>query len=256
VKPKRLRTGDWAVYLWAALLPALAYSWQTARAADVPEPGPASPCASREHVFVYLLNGLDPLGLGDLRGVAEAIRGWGFPHTHYGQFFHYRRFQADIECVHATDPGARFVIIGFSAGAIAGQRLTWELLRHGVPVHLQVYLDGKWVRRSWPEDEVGPPPPTVNVIAPGYAWSAASLPWAQNLCLTEGWHFGAPTNAQTLDLLACRLNAIAAAPPTVPACPPPRTGSCQECPEGKGSDPMPSQFSVSPYFSVSRRTEK
>jgi hypothetical protein len=192
----------WAWLLLAALLGPAAVP---ARCADGPRHAPAGAC----RVHVYLLNGLDPLCWGGLDHVADEVRGWGYCHVTYGQCYDARRFREDVAAVHAADPGARVVVVGFSAGATAAQWLAQWAEQDGHPVSLLVYLDGKYVRRRWPGCV---PPPTAAVIAPGIH-QAPELPWAETVRLDGGWHFAAPTHPATLNLLCRRLAEVAAGVP-------------------------------------------
>jgi hypothetical protein len=167
-------------------------------------------CDGRDQVHVYVLGGIDPFGWADLPRFIATIRSWGYRHVSLAGYGQARRFERDIRRVHAANPHARFAIIGLSAGAVTGQWLTWRLLGDGVPVALLVYLDGKWVSRSWPAERVAPPPRTVNVIAPCYLRCAPVLPWARNLWTCEGWHFYSANSPRTLAVLHEELAAVAA----------------------------------------------
>src|SRR5262249_21840419 len=124
------------------------------------------PEGGRCRVHVYFLNGMDPCGGGNLAGGAGTGRGWGeWPHTS-GQFCDAGRFRKDIARVHEADTGARFAVIGFSAGAVAAQHLCLGAAEDGCPIDLLVYLDGKYVHTRWPGGDCGAPP-TAAVIAPG-----------------------------------------------------------------------------------------
>src|SRR5262249_39407997 len=71
----------------------------------------------RRHVYVFLANGVDPLGLGDLAGVRDHVRALGFPKIYYGQFCHGGWFEREIRRLHKECPEARFMLIGYGHGA-------------------------------------------------------------------------------------------------------------------------------------------
>lgn len=173
----------------------------------------AVPAASRDHVHVLLLNGLDPLELGNMAGVADYVRRLGFSHTEYAQFFEIESYREEFRRVHAQDPDARLVIVGFSLGGFTGEWLSEQLAHDHVPVALLVLVDGKGLS-PYPHEGPGKaaPPEIVNVIAPSVFETTPKLDGAKNVPLAGVWHFGAPAHHVTLTTLAHELTAVAAAP--------------------------------------------
>src|SRR5438128_2674390 len=74
------------------------------------------PACCRDHVYIFLVNGLDPINFGRLLGLRDYVRKLGFRQTYYGQMFHAAYFKKEIRRIHQEDPEAHFVFIGFSAG--------------------------------------------------------------------------------------------------------------------------------------------
>ena len=65
---------------------------------------------------VYVINGVDPFGWGGLAQMTERIRESGYPDTRFGGWFEILKFDREIRAAHRQDPGAQFVIIGYSFG--------------------------------------------------------------------------------------------------------------------------------------------
>src|SRR5262249_19089981 len=73
------------------------------------------PCACRGKVYVFLLNGFDPLGL-EAAQVRTALVRAGFPRVYDGQFYHTVWFGDEMRRIHAEEPDARFAVVGIGAG--------------------------------------------------------------------------------------------------------------------------------------------
>src|SRR5438034_347777 len=87
------------------------------QAPDTAAPPSLPPVVIQEPLHIFLVNGVDPLRLGNLNGLAERLRERSFEHTYYGEMSHLNRFHDTIRQVHRDDPSARFALIGFSLGA-------------------------------------------------------------------------------------------------------------------------------------------
>ncbi len=204
--------------LLAAVLFTLAGCLRCVHPICPPPPELTAPCQGlpdlcRDHVYVYLLHGLDPFDCANLFGVSDYIRYLGFCHVRYGQFYEAGCFRKDICRVRQEDPFARFVVIGFSRGARAAYDLADDLRADGVMLSLLVYLDGKglmYLRDPRPENVER----IVNVRAPGLVWQSPCIDGAANLDVPV-WHFSTPTQPSVLDALAQELMMVAATPPAV-----------------------------------------
>src|SRR5438105_2017738 len=104
-----------------------------------PQPELAAPCTtlppcSRDHVYVFLIPGLDPLNFANLSGVRDYIQGLGFHKTYYGQLYHTAYFNKEMHRIREVDPDAHFVLIGFSFGANMVRDLALSAKKEGVPI--------------------------------------------------------------------------------------------------------------------------
>jgi hypothetical protein len=174
---------------------------------------PAGDC--RDHVHVFLVNGLDPLHFGNLVGVRDYVRQLGFENTYYGELYDWWWFKKEIRRIHGEDPEARLVLVGFSLGGSMVHSLARSLKAEGVWVDLLVYVDAKTFFNNFhrrPEN-VGR---VLNVTSLSCLWNGKPLEGAENVREGDVWHFGSPTHPDTLKALAANLALVAAAPRTQP----------------------------------------
>ena len=77
----------------------------------------AYPPCCRDHVYVFLVHGMDPFDWANLAGLHDYVQTLGFRKTYYGQLYHTWKFEKEIRRSPCGGPRARFVLIGFSFGA-------------------------------------------------------------------------------------------------------------------------------------------
>jgi hypothetical protein len=184
------------------------------------------PRCCREHVYVFLINGLDPVNYGNLTGLRDYIQGLGITRVYYGQAFHAWSFEKEICRIHREDAHARFVLIGFSVGVNLADAMARAVEKEGVCIDLLVYLSGNHPVQSMPTDKPANVNRVVNLLADGLMGAHGERPYAENIRLTETFHFGAPTHPVTLLTIAEELTALAqcvhvAEPVAKPVPPPP-----------------------------------
>jgi hypothetical protein len=199
-----------------------------ARAADAEtaaaQPPPAARC---EHVYIFLINGVDPFDLCGLDKMPEYLRSQGYEHVYFGALTtSRRRFYRDIRHIRAADPCARVVLIGFSAGANVACRITDDLAADGEQVDLLVYLGGCLISNSpaWKPRNAGR---VVNIrdsglvfLGGGVMSSGDQVSGADNVQIPGiSLHVDTPAQPVTQDTLARELAAQAAAVPDPPAKP-------------------------------------
>jgi hypothetical protein len=162
----------------------------------------------REHVHIFLINGMDPLYLGNLVGVRDYLQQLGFSKTYYGELFHWWWFKNQLRSVSRNDPQARIVVIGFSLGGSMADSLARSLEREGLWIDMLVYVDAKSFTHNFHHlpRNVGR---VVNVTSLSELWDGSSLDGAQNVHEGNVWHFGSPTHPKTLEALAVNMAAIA-----------------------------------------------
>ena len=210
-----------------------------------PQPALAAPCTtlppcSRDHVYIFLIHGLDPLNFANLSGVRDYIQGLGFHKTFYGQLYHAAYFKKEMHHIHETDPDAHFVLIGFSFGANMVRDMALEAKKAGIQIDLLVYLGGNTLDNT-PHDRPDNVGMVVNVLATGWIWNGTTFNDAENINLPDVWHFGSPTHRVTLEVLARDLAQVAAG---VPA--PPGPAAEPSMPSASEQEPTPRPVEAQP----------
>jgi hypothetical protein len=193
----------------------------------VPPPTPeelhacaAVPQPCRNHVYVFLVHGLDPLDYANLTGVREHLNALGYIKTYQGQLYHGCHFAREIRRLHADDPDARFALVGFSLGANVARDIANAVADDGIHIDLLVYLGGNTLDND-PEDRPANVGKVVNILARGWVWNGADIADAENVEYTDVYHFGSPTHPHTLEVLSRELLAAAGNVPIVVSKPAP-----------------------------------
>jgi hypothetical protein len=161
------------------------------------------PCC-RDHVYVFMVHGMDPFDWANLTGVCDYMHDLGFRKTYYGQLYHATKFAKEMRRVHAEDPSARFVLIGFSFGANVARYLANSAKDDGIPIDLLVYFGGNTLKNEdydQPENAAR----IVNILASGCIWNGAWMDRAENIHEVDVWHFGSPSHPYSLRVLAREL---------------------------------------------------
>jgi hypothetical protein len=180
------------------------------------------PESCRDHVYIFLMNGLDPVNYGNLTGLRDYIKEQGFGKVYYGQLYHSRRFTGEIRKIAHEDPQAHFVLVGFSLGSNAVHEIAQAVKPEGIHIDLLVFLSSNhplMIMSQQPPANVGR---AVNILTDGVMGWMGELAYAKNVHLTHTLHFGSPTHPTTLHTLAGELRAVAVRvaleqPPEIPA---------------------------------------
>jgi hypothetical protein len=173
------------------------------------------PPECRDHVYIFLMNGLDPLRIGNMNGVKKYIECLGFTRTFYGELIQHWQFKSQIRRIHQEDPQAHIVLVGYSLGGSTMHSLAHTLHDEGINVDLLVYLDAKCFLNNLhhrPDNVCH----VVKIVSLAQLWDGGLLERAENVRIPDVWHFGAPTHQGTLETLALDLAEIAARPAVAP----------------------------------------
>jgi hypothetical protein len=162
---------------------------------------PAATAVGNEHVYIFLVNGTDPLHYGDLVGLGDRLKELGYCQTYYGELFHTGQFRSQIRRIHRDDPGARFALIGFSLGANRVCDLAESLRCDGIHFELLVLLSGNHWLGGLPRERPSNVGRVVNILAGGALSHMGQRDWADNYQLPSAWHFGTPSHPATLGLI-------------------------------------------------------
>ncbi len=198
-----------------------------------PQPEVLAACQSlprccKDHVHIFLLNGLDPMNYGNLTGLRDYVQSLGFHQTYYGQIYHYWWFQSQIRRIHREDPEAHFVLVGFSVGVNLADFLARSLKPEGVYFDAIVFLSGNHPLAPMPSEPPANAGRVVNILADGLMGSWGERDWAEDIRLAGSWHFDTPSHPETLQALAEVLDQVGEAVPEVISEPPPGLAEFQE----------------------------
>jgi hypothetical protein len=105
--------------------------------------GPCQWC--KEHVYIFGINGLNPMCLGNFNGMLSYVRKNGFEKTQFGQMYTCSGYANLIRQIRQRDPDAKIVLIGFSLGANSVRTVANHLNKDGTKVDLLIYLVGDFI---------------------------------------------------------------------------------------------------------------
>jgi pimeloyl-ACP methyl ester carboxylesterase len=187
----------------------------------VPTPAPEQvmacqtvPACCRSHVYVFLIDGLDPVRFCNFVGVHDYLISLGYHSTYHGELYHCFWFNSEIRQIHKEDPDARFVLVGHGVGAKMARSMAHDLQDENIAINLLVYVDGSWLGSGG--DRPGNVARIINARVAGNVWTGTDLPDADNVRLDGASTFSAATNQTTLDLLGHELMQIAMTVPSQP----------------------------------------
>lgn len=192
------------------------------------EPANVPTCdAPKDHIYVFAINGVNPLCQGNFNGFCNYLKKLGYCHTYFGQLYTWFGWANRIRQLRRCDPEAKIVVIGFSAGVYVAKKIANDLARDGTRVDLLIYLVGDMLTNS-PSNF----PPNVgrvlNIRAKGLILtggdlflSGVDIEGARN-CKLECRHILVPSRCETLTVVAEEMAALtcgtgSAPPPVGPA---------------------------------------
>jgi hypothetical protein len=176
------------------------------------------PKAARDHVYIFLVHGLDPTNWANMTGLRDYCQSLGFAKTYYGQMYHAFHFEDELERIYHSDPDAHFVLIGFSFGANMVRDVAHDAGKANIPIDLMIYFGGNTLENT-EHDQPSNVGRIINILASGCIWNGAEMDRAENVHVTDVWHFGSPTHKRSLEIVARELAVVAASVP-VPSIPP------------------------------------
>jgi hypothetical protein len=175
----------------------------------------------KDHVYIFLINGLDPMNYGNLSGLRDYLNQLGMSRTYYGQLYHVWYFAHEIRRIHQEDGNARFVLVGFSLGVNLADYLARLVEPDGVHIDLMVFLSGNHPVQPMPRGKPENVERVLSLLAGGIMGSRGERHWAENVRLSGSWHFESPTHPTTVSVLAMEMAMLSATVPiTEPAAPP------------------------------------
>jgi hypothetical protein len=172
----------------------------------------SAPCLAPD-VHIVIIHGLDPLDVGNLRGLRNNIASWGYAYPTLVQFYEGGKAVREIIRLKEANPQAHILLFGFSAGASTS---SWVINRlhhhHGIDVDTVVYsagitlLDVEYNRPSF----VGK---IIHIRDGGRLIPGMNLTGAENYRFRDVWHFGSPMHPNTLAILQNELATLRGSKP-------------------------------------------
>jgi len=178
------------------------------------------PQQEKDHVYVFLINGCDPLYLANLNGLCAYLQALGFAHAEVGQMTASTAFRNKILHLRACDGHARIALLGFSAGAYCAQAVVQTLKKENVSIELLIYLGGDMIQdgdRSRPENVhriVNITGHGTSLFGYGLFFNGTALCGARNVRLPAR-HFALPSQPQTIEILVEELVALTCQAPAI-----------------------------------------
>jgi hypothetical protein len=109
-----------------------------------PDPGQLSSSAGA-HVYIFGVNGMDPLCVGNFNGFLDYFRKNGYAQTYFTQFYTCHWIPDEVRTIRKKDPDARIVLIGYSLGANYVRHFANNLNKDDTRIDLLVYISGDFV---------------------------------------------------------------------------------------------------------------
>ncbi|GBD35359.1 hypothetical protein HRbin36_00471 [bacterium HR36] len=161
----------------------------------------------KEHIYIFLINGLDPFHYAGMPDLAAHLRALGYSQVHYSELFAAYECVEKIPLIFQHDTRAKFVLIGYSFGANMARNITHALREQGIMVDLLIYLNANTLRNI-PYDQPENARRILNILAWGFLLDGDQLDRAENIELADAWHFNTPTHPRTLQLIQQELSVL------------------------------------------------
>ncbi len=172
------------------------------------------PCGARKHVYIFMIDGLDPSDLADLEGLHECLANAGFYKVWVGQCYHLPLIAKKMRQIHCEDPEGRFVLLGSGSGANEVRLLAESVQKDQLVIDLVVYTGGYLLRKDakfWPDNVAR----VLNVLPEYSLVDGCDLPGAENCCVPTFGHHNTSTHPETVEMLLQELTLVACKVPIV-----------------------------------------
>jgi hypothetical protein len=174
----------------------------------------ATPACTRGNVYVFVVNGFDPFDLTKVGGMRAAFSRLGFNKVYTGQFYHAGEFAEEMRALAATEPDARFVVVGVGAGVDAAMSLADTVAGDGVTIDLVASVDSPF----WSDAPTRHPGNVRQVMAlhGQPTWIGVTPSVGDDFTLPRDSWGGVSGHPLTVETLAGELAAIASSVPVAP----------------------------------------
>ncbi len=99
------------------------------------------PVSCRKQVYVFLIHGLTPSGVSGLEILRDKLAHHGFAKVGVGEALAGVYITQEIREIHAHEPNAQFVLVGYDWGGWVASSLAHELHQDGIPIAAVVLLN-------------------------------------------------------------------------------------------------------------------
>lgn len=172
-----------------------------------PDPGQAG-------VYIFFVNGHDPLGCANLRGVRDYLASLGFVRSYYGEIDHDIWLAEELVCANRDYPGSRFIVVGYEWGADSARRIVNAGLKWGATIDLLLYIEPKGTIYNLPACD-----PAIHrtVIVQNDRWLTKCAPVdnSEVINVSTLTRFGVPTTPEVIDLLTSEAEHLASMVPII-----------------------------------------
>jgi hypothetical protein len=159
---------------------------------ELPYPPPV-----RNQVFLFMMNGRDRLELANMLELRDQLCLAGYPMVYYAQRADREWYRREMWRVARDNPGARILLLGYSAAARSVTGLAYEAARDELPIDAVIYLDPVGA-----SGDLAATLPFRSVAVRSHNWRGGrGLGTTDTVLVPNVGHYGLPTHTVTVDTL-------------------------------------------------------
>lgn len=157
------------------------------------EAGPTCevPRGCRDRVYTFLVNGVNPWGSNSLDELEACMHRHGFCKVGRAGVLHGGWLVGEMKRIRESDPDARFVLVGYDAGAATAMRTATKAVEADIPIDALVLLDPIGPSLSKMKHDIR----TVLIRSGG---GTVMVPQAEIVPVPEADHFDLPGKTTTM----------------------------------------------------------
>jgi hypothetical protein len=201
------------------------------------------PQEPKDHVYVFLVNGLDPLYIANLNGLCAYLHELGFSRAEAVQMMSIFALRNRIQDIRTNDRQARLVLLGYSAGANCVRSLAQGFKKDPVTIDLMIYLGGITVLDA----DYSRPENVRRIVNITGGWIVkGEIHGARNEHVPVR-HLALPSSARTIEILTEELVALTGCTPAAPAGAPKIISKSADVRSLSGPKPTRIEHEVAPH---------
>jgi len=176
------------------------------------------PCDCRGQVYVFLISGIDPLDTCRIREFRSELIRAGFNNIYNGHGYHDTLFAGEMHRIALEEPGAHFVVVGFSSGSDFAVSLAESVGNYGIKIDLLASIDPPFWS-SAASKKPGNVMQTTHIHGQPMLWPVRSS-YGDEIVIETGLFEDAADQSATVEHLTRMLAGIAGSVPISPAAAP------------------------------------